>query len=78
MPTVQQQVVRQKTWAMRLVEMRKGRSLEELINEMYHDDGLTQLEVAAKLGVTDSTLSRWMVALGIPTRPTGPERKEAA
>lgn len=50
------------------VEAREGRSVEELIAEYYVRRGLTQAEVAARLGITDSALSRWMTALGIPTR----------
>ncbi len=68
MRTVQQQVVRQKTWAMQLVEAREGRSLEELIADLYGRQQLTQAEVAKRLGITPSGLSRWMAALGIPTR----------
>lgn len=68
MRPVEQQVVRPKTWAMQLVEAREGRSLEDLIDQLYVRDGLTQAQVAARLGVTNSALSRWMTSLGIPTR----------
>ncbi len=68
MTTVEQQVVRPKTWAMQAVEAREGRTLEDLIEELYQRDGLTQVEVANRLGITNSALSRWMAALGIPTR----------
>lgn len=68
MRTVEQQVVRPKTWAMQLVEAREGRALEDLIDQLYVREGLTQAEVAGRLGITNSALSRWMTALGIPTR----------
>lgn len=72
MPTVEQQVVRPKTFAMQLVEAREGRPLEDLIDELYVRGGLTQQQVADRLGITNSALSRWMSALGIPTRK-GPQ-----
>lgn len=71
MRTVEQQVVRPKTWAMKLVEAREGRTLEELIDDLYVRQRLTQAEVAKRLGITHSALSRWMSALGIPTRRAG-------
>lgn len=68
MRTVEQQVVRPKTWAMKAVEAREGRLIEDLIDELYRRDGLTQEQVADRLGITNSALSRWMTTLGIPTR----------
>lgn len=73
-----QQKLLSKTWAMRLVEAQQGELIERSINRLYHERGLTLEETAARLGVSKSALSRWMVTLGIPTRPAGPEPKEAA
>jgi transcriptional regulator with XRE-family HTH domain len=53
---------------MQLVEAREGRTLEDLIDQLYVREGLTQAQVADRLGVTNSALSRWMTTLGIPTR----------
>jgi len=71
MRTVEQQVVRPKTWAMQAVEAREGKTLEALIGDLYGRQGLTQKEVARRLGITDSALSRWMATLGIPIRRGG-------
>jgi transcriptional regulator with XRE-family HTH domain len=68
MRTVEQQVVRPKTWAMQLVEAREGKTIEQLVEDLYVREGLTQAQVADRLGITNSALSRWMTALGIPTR----------
>lgn len=57
---------------MRMVETQQGRPLEELITELYDQQGLTQKQVAARLGISEGALSRWMVTLGIPARSTGP------
>ena len=60
---------RPKTLGMQVVELRLGRPIEDVIREWHYDDGLSQQEVAARLGLSSGTLSRWMERLGIPVRP---------
>lgn len=56
---------------MQLVEARLGRPLEDVIRELYVDQGRMQREVAKTLGIDTGTLSRWMRELGIDARPKG-------
>ena len=53
---------------MQVVELRLGRSIEDVIREMHYEQGLTQEQVAEKIGVHGATLSRWMEKLGLPVR----------
>ncbi len=62
------------TRPMRRVEARLGRSLREYLTEAYALE--TQAEIAAALGISVSTVSRWMDRLGIETRFPG-RRPEA-
>lgn len=69
-----------KTRQMQILEAERGRPIEELIQELYVEKGLTMEAAAAELGLDTSTLSRWMVTLGIPARPSwhrGEEPQEA-
>jgi DNA-binding XRE family transcriptional regulator len=45
-----------------------GRDVPELIRELYERDGLSQEEVAERIGVHRATVVRWMEEFGIPTR----------
>ena len=58
---------------MQVVEHRLGRSLEGYMRERY-DAGATQAEIADELDLTTGAVSRWMVVLGIESRPPGPRR----
>lgn len=49
------------------IEAREGRTIPELLNRLYHTDGLNQAEVAARLGVSSMTIRRWMRKYDIPT-----------
>lgn len=60
-----------KSLDMQLVEIRLGRPLEEVIRELYIDQGLSARQVAAELGTTQPTVTRWMARLGIPARKSG-------
>jgi excisionase family DNA binding protein len=51
-----------------LVEHRHGATVEALLRRLYVDDGLTQEQVAAHLGVSRDTVYAWMVKHEIPTR----------
>lgn len=63
-----------KTRGMQIVEARIGQPLEEYLEEKYHGEGLTTVQIAAALGVDNSTVSRWMAALRIEARYLGPRR----
>lgn len=56
---------------MQLVEARFGRPIDQLLRELYLDEGLTQSQIAEKLGVRRATVSRWMQVLGIESRYLG-------
>jgi hypothetical protein len=45
-----------------------GREVPDLLRELYVVQGLSQEEVAEKLGVHRSTVVGWMAEFGIPTR----------
>ena len=62
------------TQPMRRVQARIGRPLDEYIREQY--EVRTQAEIAAALGVTIGTISKWMARLGIEARFPG-QRPEA-
>jgi DNA-binding transcriptional regulator LsrR (DeoR family) len=37
------------------------------LRRLYHDDGLTQSEIAHRFGIDDSTVSYWFTKFGIET-----------
>ena len=39
----------------------------DTLRRLYHDDGLTQQEIAERFGIDDSTVSYWFRKLGINT-----------
>lgn len=57
------------------VEARHGASVEVLLRRLYVEQGLTQDQVAATLGVERKAVVRWMAAFAIPARD---RRKVAA
>lgn len=58
-----------KSNAQQLLEGELGRPLEDVLDEWYRRDRLTQAEIAEKLGgLNQSTVTRWMRQLGIPVR----------
>lgn len=64
------------TGPMRRTEARLGRPLMDEIRERYETQGQTLAEIGAALGVSEATVSRWMVRLGIEARFPG-QRKAA-
>lgn len=50
------------------VEHEHGAPIESLLRRLYVDEGLTQPQVAAVLGVSTRSVIRWMRDCGIPTR----------
>ena len=57
-----------KSTAQQMLEAELGRDLPALLEELYGRDGLSQAEIAEKLGLDASTVSRWMRQWGIPLR----------
>lgn len=60
-----------KSRGMQLVEHRLGRPLDEVLTELYIDQGMTVKQVAAEIGVSTASVSRWMSELGIQARYIG-------
>lgn len=60
---------------MQELEAREGRLVEDIIRELYDEQGLTLEQAATRLGITKSALSRWMLQLGLPARRAGPRRR---
>jgi Sigma-70, region 4. len=61
---------------MRRTEHRLGRPLADELRDRYETRGETMAEIAQALGVSEATISRWMVRLGIEARFPG-RRSEA-
>lgn len=59
---------------MQLVEQQIGKPLEVYLEDKYHGEGWTTLQIAQDLGVNNGTVSRWMAALGIEARYLGPRK----
>lgn len=57
-----------KSNAQQRLEARLGQPLETALRDMYHREGLTQIEIAERLGLDQSTVTRWMRQFGIPVR----------
>lgn len=56
---------------MRRTEHRLGRPLVDELRDRYETRGETMAEIATALGVSEATISRWMVRLGIEARFPG-------
>lgn len=50
------------------VEHVHGAPIEQLLRSLYVDEGLTQAQVAERLGVSLRSVHRWMSDHQIPTR----------
>lgn len=66
-----------KTRPMLRIEQRLGEPLEAFLERRYVEEGKTQREIGVELGVNDSTVNRWMAALGIEARFPGQRGKVA-
>lgn len=67
MRRVEQQVVLRSA-EMQRVEARFGRSLDVLLREWHHDEGLTLEEIGQRLELTKGAVSRWMDRFGVERR----------
>lgn len=56
---------------MQEMEHRLGRDLDDVLRELYHEEGLTQRQVGDRLGIDSSTVARWMRERGIRARREG-------
>jgi hypothetical protein len=62
-------VTMKKSTLMELIELRRGRTIEELIREQT-EAGWTQEQIAADLGISFYTLRSWMYRLGARVEST--------
>jgi len=51
-----------------LIEHRFSEPMDALLRRLYVDEGLTQAQVAARLGTNVRSVIRWMAKYGIQTR----------
>lgn len=65
------------TGPMARTEARLGRRLEDELRERYIERGQTFAEIGEALGVSQSTIHRWMVRLGIEARFPGQRARVA-
>lgn len=49
---------------------------KETLSQLYHNEGLTQTEIAGELDCSVSTISNWMRKLNVDRKETGPETLE--
>jgi len=62
----------QKTTLMRLIEMKRAKPLEEILEELSEKHNLVE-EIAADLGIQESTAYKWLVQFGFEKRCVKPE-----
>lgn len=56
---------------MQVIEARLGRSMDEILRDLYLVRGLTLDAIGVELGVTKGAVSRWLERFGIETRRGG-------
>jgi DNA-binding transcriptional regulator LsrR (DeoR family) len=52
----------------RAIEKRHGKPLEQILRELYYDEGLTQAEVGKRLRVPAGSVGGWLIRFGINQR----------
>ena len=57
-----------RTTAQQLIELRTGRNVAEILEEMYGRDGKTEVRIARELGISRPTLRTWLAEFGIKRR----------
>lgn len=60
---------------MQLLEAELGRPIDQILRELYVEQGLDIRAVGDRLGVTKGTVSRWLTHFHIPTRRGGTARR---
>lgn len=58
-----------RTHAQELVRLRTGRELPDLLHEMSQVRGLSQIAIAAELGVSRQTVAMWLREYGVERPP---------
>jgi hypothetical protein len=58
-----------RTHAQELVTLRNGRPVEELLRELYVEQRLSQVAIAAELGITRVTVAMWLREFGLERPP---------
>lgn len=53
------------THAQELVTLRTGRPVDEALRELYIDDGLSQVAIAERWGISRNTVAMWLREFGI-------------
>lgn len=53
---------------MQLLEARLGKPMDQILTELYLDEGLTVEQVGQRLGITKGAASRWLDRFAIPRR----------
>lgn len=59
-------------------QARLGRSLADELRERYLERGETLAEIGSVLGVSEATVSRWLVRVGVEARFPGQRPRTAA
>ena len=72
------ELVRYRTREMQRVEAEHGRPLEDILRDLYVDQGLLLAQVGERLGIGESAAARWLAYCGIRARKGGPVREAVA
>lgn len=67
-----------RTREMQTIEAARGKPMDQLLRELYVDQGLTTRAIGEELGQNESTISRWLDRFGIRTRKPGPRPAQVA
>jgi len=54
-----------RTHAQALVTLRTGKPVDKVLRDLYLERRLSQVEIAAELGITRSTVAMWLREFGI-------------
>lgn len=63
---------------MQLLEAKHGKSMDQLLRDLYVTQGMRIEDVATELGQTKGTISRWLERFGIPARKRGAQPEAIA
>ena len=69
------QMNQHKTTLMRLIEIKRGKPLQEILEELSEKYNLVE-EIAGELGIQESTAYKWLVQFGFEKRWVKPEPAE--